>query len=128
MELLGTALVLAQADPSGDPMPAEPFNLFGSMWFPLVLGFVFVWLFLIRPQRKEEEKKRNLLEALKKNDRVVTTGGMYGTIVNIKDDEVTLRVDDQAKVRIRFARQAIARVVSESTPSEGSVEDGSKKS
>jgi len=47
---------------------------------------------------------------------VVTTTGMFGTIVNLKDDEVTLRVDDQAKVKIRFLRSAIARKVEGEAP------------
>ena len=55
---------------------------------------------------------------------MVTTGGMFGTIVNIKDDEVTLRVDDQAKVKIRFQKSAISRVVDTSSPKE----EESKKS
>jgi preprotein translocase subunit YajC len=79
--------------------------------FPLLLGVAFVYFFIIRPQKREQEEKQTLLSSLKKDDRVVTTGGMYGTIVNIKEDEVTLRVDDQAKVKIRFAKAAIAKVV-----------------
>lgn len=88
--------------PGGGPM---------ELMFPLLLGIAFVYFFIIRPQKREQEEKQNLLAALKKNDRVLTTGGMYGTIVNIKEDEVTLSVDDQAKVKIRFAKSAIARVV-----------------
>lgn len=87
----------------------EPMDL--SFVFTLVLVFVFFYFFLIRPQKREAEEKQKLLDALKKNDRVVTTGGILGTIVNLKDNEVTLRVDDQNKVKIRCVRSAIARVV-----------------
>lgn len=99
-----TDALLAQAP------PAQP----GSPWdflFPLLLGVAFVYFFIIRPQKREQDEKQKLLASLKKNDRVLTTGGMYGTIVNIKEDEVTLRVDDQAKVKVRFAKSAIARVL-----------------
>jgi preprotein translocase subunit YajC len=95
--------LLAQAGPPQDSI--------GSLVFPLLLGIAFVYFFIIRPQKREQEEKQNLLTALKKNDRVLTTGGMYGTIVNIKEGEVTLSVDDQAKVKIRFDKSAIARVV-----------------
>lgn len=82
-----------------------------GLLFPLLLGVAFVYFLIIRPQKREQDEKLKLLTSLKKNDRVLTTGGMYGTIVNIKEDEVTLRVDDQAKVKIRFAKSAIAKVV-----------------
>lgn len=98
--------LLAQA-----PQPTPPGGGTMDILFPLLLGVAFVYFFIIRPQKREQEEKQQLLSALKKNDRVVTTGGMYGTIVNIKEDEVTLRVDDQAKVKIRFAKAAIAKVV-----------------
>ena len=116
----GMSLTLAQFA-QGEPTPPSEA---GSLLFPIVLAFVFVYFFLIRPQKREQEQKQSLLSALKKNDRVVTTGGMFGTIVNLKDDEVTLRVDDQNKVKIRFAKSAIARVVTDSGSPAG---DGSKK-
>lgn len=107
-----------------DGRPVQP----GSPWdflFPLLLGVAFVYFFIIRPQKREQDEKQKLLSSLKKNDRVLTTGGMYGTIVNIKEDEVTLRVDDQAKVKIRFAKSAIARVLgteAEGTPTSSDTE------
>lgn len=120
MDAQGMPLLLAQGAPGKPDAPGE----LGGLFFPIVLAVVFVYFFLIRPQKKEQEAKQNLLGALKKNDRVVTSGGMYGTIVNIKDDEVTLRVDDQNKVKIRFAKSAISRVVTDSASPAG---DGSKK-
>lgn len=79
-----------------------------SPW-PLLIGIVVIFYFLmIRPQMKEQKKRREMLSQLKKNDRVLTTGGMYGTIVTIADDEVTLKIDDSQNVRVRFTRAAIA--------------------
>ena len=114
MDFTSTTLVLAQDAVEG-PGP-RPFNPFEGILFPIVLGFVFVYFFLIRPQKREQEEKKRLIESLTKGDRVVTTTGMFGTIVNLKDDEVTLRVDDQAKVKIRFLRSAIARKVEGEAP------------
>jgi preprotein translocase subunit YajC len=105
MDLFGLTL-LAQAA-GGKPTYDEPM---GGFVLPIILVVAFVYFFMIRPQKREQEAKEKLLGGLKKNDRVVTTGGMYGTIVNIKDDEITLRVDDQMKVKIRFMKSAISRV------------------
>ena len=77
---------------------------------PLMILFAFVYFAVLRPQKKEAQEKESMLSALRKNDRVVTTGGMFGTVVNIKDEEVTLRVDDQAKVKIRFTKSAIEKI------------------
>jgi preprotein translocase subunit YajC len=123
MDIPGTAMVLL-AQPAPDPKPEDPSGGLTSLVFPIMLAFLFVYFFMIRPQKRDQEAKQNLLGALRKNDRVVTTGGMFGTIVNIKDDEVTLRVDDQAKVKIRFQKSAIARVADTSS----SKEEESKKS
>ncbi len=116
MDLVGTILVLAQDAPQ-DP-GAPPANPLASPLLPIVFVFIFVYFFLIRPQKREQDEKQKMLEALAKNDRVVTTGGMFGTVVNIKGDEVVLRVDDQAKVKIRFLKSAIARVVQPTTETE----------
>ncbi len=105
-------LVLAQAE-GGKPTP--PQHPLSNPLFMLVMIFIFIYFVLIRPEKRRADEKAQLLSALSKNDRVITTGGMYGTIVNLKDDEVTIRVDDQAKVKIRFLRSAIASVVSPTT-------------
>lgn len=59
---------------------------------PFVLIFVVFWFFLIRPQRKKDKQVKEMLNNLKAGDRVCTIGGIYGTIVGIKDDTVTLSV------------------------------------
>ena len=80
-----------------------------SMLLPLVLMFVVFYFLLIRPQKKKEKKAKEMLAALKPGDRVCTIGGVYGTIVSIKDDTIELSVgrDD---VKLVFARWAIRNV------------------
>ena len=68
--------------------------------FPLILIFVIFYFLLIRPQKKQEKEHQKLLKALDKNDQVVTSGGIHGTIVNVKDKTVTLRVDENVKIEI----------------------------
>jgi len=91
------------------------------MFAPLIaIGIVFYFL-LLRPQRKEQASLEAMLAALKKNDKVLTIGGVIGSVANISSDgqEVTLKVDDNT--RIKFIRSSIQRVLS----SEG---DGDKPS
>ena len=67
---------------------------------PLALIFVIFYFMLIRPQRQREKDHQKLLKNLNKNDEIVTTGGIHGTIVNVKDKTVTLRVDENVKIEI----------------------------
>ncbi len=67
---------------------------------PLVLIFVVFYFLLIRPQKSKEKEHQNILSKLAKNDDIVTTGGIHGTIVNVKDKTVTLRVDDNVKIEV----------------------------
>lgn len=124
MDLLPcSALLLAQAEPAA---PGDGGAL-GNPLFLFAIMAVFIYLVMIRPQRKEEQRKASLLSGLKKDDRVVTIGGIFGTIVNVKDDEVILRIDDQNKVRVRLLKQAVLRVVTEES-SGGEPAADSKKS
>ncbi|MGE0706505.1 MAG: preprotein translocase subunit YajC [Planctomycetota bacterium] len=100
------SLLLLAADPPRPPADLSQLFLLGGI-------ILFVWVILFRPMRKEQAEKDKMLGGLKKNDRVVTTSGMLGTVVNIQGDEVTLRVDDQQKVKVRFVKAAIARVLSQ---------------
>ncbi len=70
-------------------------------------------MLLIRPQRLEQQKRQAKLEAVKKNYRVVTIGGIYGVVANVQreSDEITLRIDEGNNTRIRVTVAAIARVI-----------------
>lgn len=68
---------------------------------PLALIFIIFYFLLIRPQKKTQQEHQKMIEALKKNDEVITNGGIHGTIVNIQDDVITLRVDDNTRIKIQ---------------------------
>ena len=68
---------------------------------PIVLIFIVFYFLLIRPQKKSQDDHKKMIEALKKNDEVITSGGIHGTITNVKDTTVTLKVDDNVKVEIQ---------------------------
>jgi preprotein translocase subunit YajC len=87
----------------------------GSAMLPIyVMGFVAITYFLLlRPQRQQEAKRRAMIDALKKNDKVVTTGGIFGTVTSVDPttDRVVLRVDDEKGVKLSFTRASVARVI-----------------
>ncbi len=76
--------------------------------FPIVIIFVIFYFLLIRPQKQQEKKHKEMIMSLKKNSEVVTICGIHGTIVNVKESTFILRVDDNTKVEID--KTAIARV------------------
>ncbi len=77
---------------------------------PLMIGmFAIMYFLIIRPQQKQKKERESLLAAVKKGDRVVTSSGMYGTVVGLSEHTVTLRVADQ--VKLEFERSAVARIV-----------------
>ena len=69
-----------------------------SMWIMLALIFVVMWFFMIRPQRKQQKELQNF--SLKKGDKVVTVGGIFGTVAEIKDTTVLIEVDNNVKIRV----------------------------
>lgn len=78
----------------------------------IIIGLIFYFI-VIRPEKKKQKTHKDKLENLKKNDQIVTAGGVHGTIVNIKEKTVILRIDDSAKMEID--KDAVAVVKSTST-------------
>lgn len=85
-----------------------------TMLLPFAVMFLIFYVIVFRPQSKARKELDTMLKNLKKHDNVVTTGGIFGTVVNLKPETVTLRVDEN--VRIEVERSAIARVVKPSAP------------
>lgn len=81
-------------------MNQAPQSPFASMLIPIILIYVIFYFVLIRPQRKEQRDHKTMLGNLKKNDDIVTTGGIHGTIVNVKEKTFMLRIDDNVKIEI----------------------------
>jgi len=68
--------------------------------FPIIAIFVIFYFLLIRPQKTKEKEHQKMLSGINKNDEVVTSSGIHGTIVNVKDKSVILRIDENVKVEI----------------------------
>lgn len=99
-----TELLLAQAGNGGAPDGGPMGGLVGMA--PLILMFAVIYFLMIRPANKQRREHAALLSALKKDDEVVTSGGVYGRIVSLDDRVVTLEIAD--KVKIRILRDRIA--------------------
>ncbi len=76
---------------------------------PLLLIFIVFYFLVIMPQKKEQRKHAEMIKNIKKNDEVVTIGGIHGTVVNIKEKTFVIRVDDNTKIEID--KTAVASVV-----------------
>ena len=80
-------------------MPANPgMNIMNLV--PLIFIFVVFYFFLIRPQQKKQKEHQQMIGELKKNDEIVTSGGIHGTIVNAKEKTFVVRVDENTKIEI----------------------------
>lgn len=109
MTLFPPLLLLLQ-DPATTPTtPTATPSLLSSPLFPLLLVGVMFFFLLILPERKKQKQRQKMLEALKKGDRVMTSSGLYGTVVTTTNEIVVLQVADN--VRLRFSRAAIQTVI-----------------
>jgi preprotein translocase subunit YajC len=108
---IGACLLLAQGQaPDGGPAsflqsPLVPF---------LFIGLLFYFM-IMRPERRRRSELAGMLENLKKNDRVITAGGIYGTVVNVQkgDSDVVIKVDENSNTRLRVTRSSISRVLTD---------------
>lgn len=114
----GTAGAAATGAPAGGaagtgpgggaaPQPGFPIGM-----FVLVIGFMVLMIIMTgSSQRREKKRLAQLLANLRKHDRVLTIGGIVGTVAEIRDDEIVLKVDENSNTRIRFTRNAIQQVL-----------------
>ena len=107
------ATTAAATDPAAaEATTGSTIAALATTFLPLVLIFVVFWFMLIRPQRKKDKQVKEMLNNLKAGDRICTIGGIYGTIVGIKDDTVTLSVgrDNLTMVVARWGIRSVEEV------------------
>jgi len=106
------APILAMGAPIGDNAP-EWAKALNTMLFP-VLIFVVFYFMLIRPQQKKQKDTQKMLESLRSGDKIVTTGGILGTVTNVKEKTVVVRIADNVKVEmLRSAIQTVTQRTNE---------------
>ncbi len=105
---MNTLFILLQAQPVKE---SNPFMTF----LPLILIIVVFWFFMIRPQMKRQKELKNFRDALQKGDKIVTTGGIYGKIVEIQEHAIIMEVEGQ--MRLKVDKAAIIKDMSDAAPS-----------
>ncbi|MDO5604236.1 MAG: preprotein translocase subunit YajC [Paracoccus sp. (in: a-proteobacteria)] len=85
-----------------------------AQFIPLILIFVIMYFLILRPQQKRVRQHRDMVQALKRGDQVVTQGGLIGKVTDVKDDEVSVEIAQGVKVRV--VRATIAQVINKTTP------------
>jgi preprotein translocase subunit YajC len=122
LKLAGGMALFAEAPaPEGKEAPPPDLltALFGSPLILFAMLFLVFYFIMIRPQKREQAQRRAMLAGVKKNDRIVTIGGIYGIVTNVQreTDEVTIRVDETTNTKMRVTISAIARILGDA-PSE----------
>lgn len=115
---------IAYAMGSGGLSGGEGAGGFAS-FIPLILMFVIFYFLLIRPQQKRTKQHREMVNNLKKGDRIVTGGGIHGRVTAVNDSENTLTVEISDRVRVKLARGNVSTVI-QSTPQPQSAPGKSK--
>lgn len=115
-QVAGSAVASDAADSAAATDQPKGFLENMGIMFPILMGALLLYfLMMTRPKAKDQAKTSELLASLKKNDNVVTAGGILGTVVNIRSDDefLTIRIDDSSNTRMRILAKSIVRVVSD---------------
>ncbi len=109
-----TTTTTVAADPNAPgarPLRKNPLGSYGNLIF-LGVMFLLMYMILFRGPRKKQQQQKQMMQALTKNDKVQTIGGIIGTVVDIKDNEITLKVDESNNTKIKILRSAIGKNMS----------------
>lgn len=100
----------AVSRPAGDP--------FGMIW--MLIPFLVIMVFVsVMGQRREKKKRNALMASIKKHDEVQTAGGIIGSVVEVKNDTIVLKIDENSNVRMTFAKSAVVQVLTASKDGQG---------
>lgn len=110
--------LLADGAKAGGGADTPPGPGFATILLPIAAAIGLYYFMILRPERRKQAGHRVQLESLKKNDRVVTIGGIYGVVMNVQRDadEVTLKIDETNNTKIRVTFGAIGRVIADEPP------------
>ncbi len=99
--------ILLMGAPAGGQGQANPL----ALWLPIILIFAIMYFLIFRPQAKKQKQHRMMLDALKKGDRIITAGGIYGTVLSVRDKEntVVVKIDDNTKIEL--VKSSVAQVI-----------------
>lgn len=99
--------ILLAGSPAGGQSQQNPFML----WLPIILIFAIMYFLIFRPQAKKQKQHRMMLEGLKKGDKIITAGGIYGTVLSVRDKENTIVVKIDDNTKIELVKSSVAQVI-----------------
>lgn len=102
----GSNGVTPQADSSNKPAPSP-----WMQFLPIILIFIVMYMFMFRGPKKKQQEHQKMVQSLQKNDRVRTIGGIFGTVIDVRDDEIVLKIDESTNTKMRVSPAAIAVVL-----------------
>ena len=105
--------LFSAAQQAGAPAGKPPQGSFVTALVPFILVFVIFYLLIIMPQRKKQKKHMELVGNLKAGDRIITTGGIYGTVMGVQKDRIELKIS--ANVKIEITKSAIGVILAPGT-------------
>ena len=114
-------LLLQASQPAapGGGAPAGSGGIIASPMFLILLMLGVFWFVMFRGNRKEKQKKEAMLNSVAKNDRVLTIGGIIGTVVQVKGEELVIKVDESTNTKMIIIRSAVRQVLDrDETPAE----------
>jgi preprotein translocase subunit YajC len=76
----------------------------------LIIMFAIMYFLIIRPQKQKEKKRLEMISNVRKQDKIVTVGGVHGVVVSVKEKEVVIRVDDAKDVKLKIDKSAITSI------------------
>jgi preprotein translocase subunit YajC len=119
LRLAGVSALFAQAPEGEKPQPDLFTALFSSPLLLFAMLFMVFYFIVMRPHKREQAQRKAMLAGVKKNDRVLTIGGIYGVVTNVQReaDEVTIKVDESTNTKLRVTLSSVARVLGDE-PSE----------
>ncbi len=114
--LTSLLLILAQTPTTQQADPPFLMKMLQNPMYLFAIMAVIMYMLIIRPKQRQDRSKKDMMAALAKGARVQTIGGIFGTVLEVRDNEVLLKVDESSNTKIRFTRSAIYRVVDEEKP------------
>ncbi len=86
-------------------------SVFWATMVPFLIMATIIYLFIIRPQKTKEAQRLEMLANIKKNDKVITSGGVHGTVLSVKETELVLLIDTNKDVKVKIERDAVTSVL-----------------
>ena len=112
-EAIGQSTETTTTEPGDQNEQPEPKGFFDGMMFPMILMFVVMYFLLFRGPKKKQQKQKKMLDSIKKNDRIRTLGGILGTVVEVRENEIILKIDEANNTKMRLARSAVSQIITE---------------